>query len=275
MQCAVVIRQHLARTNEVLNVLTALRRGCGTLYLPADWARAGELSWSEKLPEELDLVATLGGDGTLLIAARLLAGRDVPIFGINLGTLGFLTEINPAEVADELASFRAGTAKVEARMLLTADWPGAPQPVTALNEVALVADNYPSMLNLTTAIDGEELSRLRGDGLIIATPTGSTAHSLSAGGSVLEPSLETLLLTPVCPHTFSLRPLAVSAEHELSVAVADPSTGALVRCDGRVAGKLAAGETLTVRRAAGRVKIILSGRRSFFAVLKQKLGWGE
>lgn len=275
MRCAVVIRENLARTNEVLNVLEALRRGCDQLYLPAGWTMPGAKIWSDSLPAELDLVATLGGDGTLLIAARLLAGRAVPVFGINLGALGFVTEFNATEVTDELASFRAGTAKIETRLTLAAAWPAAAQPAIALNEVAVLPDNYPSMLALSVSIDDEELSHVRGDGLIIATPTGSTAHSLSAGGSVLEPSLAALLVTPICPHTLSLRPLAVSADHVLAVSVTAPSQSALIRCDGRALGHLRAGETLTVRRAPGPVKIVLSGRRTFFAVLKQKLGWGD
>lgn len=275
MNCAVVIREGLARTNEVNSVLTALRQGCRTLYLPPEWKIDGAKNWSGTLPAALDLVATLGGDGTLLVAAHLLAGRDIPIFGINFGALGFLTEINAGEVADELARFSRGEAKVEARLTLNAAWPESPQPAFALNDIAILSDNYPSMLALNVTIDGEELSRVRGDGLIIATPTGSTAHSLSAGGSVLEPSLAALLLTPICPHTFSLRPLAVSADHVLTVAVAEPSTSALLRCDGRVAGRLKAGEILTVRRAPGSVRIILSGQRTFFAVLKKKLGWGD
>ena len=275
MRCAVVIREKLARTNEVLNVLEALRRGCAKLYLPADWPMPGTETWRDALPAEIDLVATLGGDGTLLIAARLLAGRAVPVFGINLGALGFLTEFNATEVTDELARFRAGTAEIEPRLTLAAAWPEAAQPAVALNEVAVLSDNYPSMLSLTVAIDGEELSHVRGDGLIIATPTGSTAHSLSAGGSVLEPSLAALLVTPICPHTFSLRPLAVSADHVLTIGVIAPSPSALIRCDGRASGRLLAGELLTVRRAPGTVRVVLSGRRSFFAVLKQKLGWGD
>lgn len=273
MRCAVVVRQGLARTDEVRGVIAALRQGCDELILPAGWEEAGCGTWREVLPD-VDLVASVGGDGTLLIAVHLLAGRDIPVFGINLGRLGFLTEINPAEVAEELARFRRGEAKVEQRMMLQAQWPGEEQPVMVLNEVAVLSDDYPSLLALQTFIDGEELSHVRGDGLVIATPTGSTAHSLSAGGSIIEPSLEAMLVTPVCPHTFSLRPLAVTDDHVIGVSVAEPSPGALLRCDGRVRGRLRRDETLTVRRAPCPVRLVLSGRRSYFSVLKQKLGWG-
>lgn len=274
MECAVVIAAGLTRSLEVEDVLKQLARGFETLWLPAGWATPPAKEWRCELPAA-DLVAVLGGDGTLLEAVRLLGGRPTPIFGINLGHLGFIVEINPNEVAAELARFRTGNARLRTRMMLAASWPGQPEPAAVLNEAAVFPEGHPSILSLSTAVDGEHLSAFRGDGLLIATPTGSTGHSLSAGGSILEPGISAVMVTPVCPHTLSLRPLVVGSDRVITVTLRPPSTSAQVRLDGRVRGRLETGQTLTVSRADQTVCLVASSQRSFFYLLQRKLGWGD
>jgi len=274
MKFAVVIKRDLPVTNEVEQLLAVLQCNCDQLFLPAGWNLPGTESWGKTLPR-VDLVVVLGGDGTLLEAVRLLEGSATPIFGVNLGRLGFMVEVNPEEMAAELALFKAGKANIQSRLMLQVEWPGSAAPVTVLNEVGLMPQDHPSMLYLQTKVDGEYLSSFSGDGLLVATPTGSTGHSLSAGGSILEPLMEAILLTPLCPRTLSVRPLAIHAKRSIEITICPPSTTCLVRLDGRVCGRLQGEEKMTVKKSPKQVNLVASPRRSFFQLLHKKLGWGD
>lgn len=229
-------------------------------------------------PDVVDVLITLGGDGTLLRGARLLAGRPVPILGVNLGRLGFLTACAGDDLADALRRLSTGEYEVERRMALDAqafDVDGAERRrLSALNDVVLHKGGFARVLGLTVEADGVAIARFSADGLVISTPTGSTGYSLSAGGPVVVPTLESLIMTPISAHTLALRPLVLPPHVELRVRANDGPQQLLVTVDGQAGTTFAPGETLTVRRAERPVLIVRLPGSSFFSRLTHKLGWG-
>lgn len=263
-------------------VLAALRRLAPTLELT--------LSFEESLrdvagpdapviePGKVDALLTLGGDGTLLRAARLDAGRGVPILGVNLGRLGFLT-CCPADMMEEaLRKFAAGDCSVEKRMTLDArvlDASGRDRAHwRALNDVVLHKGGFARVVTMRVQANGESVARYSADGIVLATPTGSTAYNLSAGGPVVFPTLETIIVTPVSAHTLALRPLVLPPSAEVLVQPEDGPEELLVTVDGQVGTTFAIGETLVVRRSQVPVPIVRFGEGSFFATMREKLRWG-
>lgn len=230
------------------------------------------------VPGAVDAMLTLGGDGTLLRAARIDADHPVPILGINLGRLGFLT-CCPAEMMEEaLRRFAAGDYVVEKRMTLDARVRGAAGAERArwraLNDVVLHKGGFARVVTMRVQANGETVASYSADGVVLATPTGSTAYNLSAGGPVVFPTLETILLTPVSAHTLALRPLVLPPSSEITVQAEDGPEELLVTVDGQVGGTFAIGETLVVRRSAHSVPIVRFGEGSFFATMREKLHWG-
>ncbi|NGP54540.1 NAD(+) kinase [Thioalkalivibrio sp. XN8] len=225
-----------------------------------------------------DLVIAVGGDGTMLYASRLVAGRDVPLLGINRGRLGFLADITPGEMVRRLDEVLAGDYEEERRLMLEAviDNGGPPRRALALNDVVLQKRDTGRMLDFENWIDGVYVNTHGGDGLVIATPTGSTAYALSGGGPIVHPSLEAITLVPICPHTLSDRPIVVRADARIEVRVLPrPDTRAEVSCDGIALGDLAAGERLSVGAAEERVVLIHPRGHDYFRLLRSKLHWGR
>jgi NAD+ kinase len=230
------------------------------------------------VPEEVDALLTLGGDGTLLRAARLAAGQALPILGINLGRLGFLT-CCPADMMEEaLRRFAKGEYSVETRMTLDArvrDASGRDRARwRALNDVVLHKGGFARVVTMRVRANGEEVARYAADGIVCATPTGSTAYNLSAGGPVVFPTLETILVTPVSAHTLALRPLVLAPTAEVTVQPEDGPEELLVTVDGQVGTTFAIGETLAVRKSDRPVLIVRFGDSSFFTTMRDKLHWG-
>jgi NAD+ kinase len=229
-------------------------------------------------PAELHALLTLGGDGTLLRGARVISPHAVPILGINLGRLGFLTCCNADEMSDALTRFARRDYYAESRMALEArvfDSRGVErQSWIALNDVVLHKGGFARVVGVRVAADGEPIATYASDGIVVSTPTGSTAYSLSAGGPVVYPTLETIVLTPVAAHTLAIRPLMLPSSVEVTLRADDASEELLVTVDGQVGTTFAAGETLSVRRAPGGVLIVRFPGSSFFTTLRQKLGWG-
>lgn len=226
----------------------------------------------------LDAVLSLGGDGTLLRAARLVGGRAVPILGVNLGRLGFLTSCTGDEIELALRRLAAGDYIAEPRMALHA---GAVDPHGAvrmrwrsLNDVVLHKGGFARVVRFSVAVDGEPMATYGADGVVVSTPTGSTAYSLSAGGPVIVPTVESILITPVSPHTLAVRPLVVPHTAVVSVQGEDGLTGLLVTIDGQVGTTFGESETLVVRRAENPVLVVRFPGTTFFARLRRKLGWG-
>lgn len=232
-----------------------------------------------ELADAADLVVAVGGDGTMLYASRLVAGRDVPLLGINRGRLGFLADITPGEMLRRLDEVLAGDYDEERRLMLEAvidRGDGAPRRALALNDVVLQKRDTGRMLDFENWVNGVYVNTHGGDGLVIATPTGSTAYALSGGGPIIHPSLDAITLVPICPHTLSDRPIVIRGDARIEVRVLErPDTRAEVACDGQPLGELAAGERLLVQAAVERVLLIHPRGHDYFRLLRSKLHWGR
>jgi NAD+ kinase len=235
----------------------------------------------QALVSRAGLVLVLGGDGTLLSMAGCIAqaGRRVPILGVNFGSLGFLTEVTLPELYPALEAALAGRAHVEERLMLraTVHSPSAEPPTgVAVNDVVINKAAPSRLINLSVFVGHEFVTNVRADGLIIATPTGSTAYNLSAGGPVVEPSVDAMVLTPIAPHTLSNRPVVIPASATVRVKpVIGDRDGAFVTLDGQAGFELRAGDEITVCRAAEPMRLIRPSTRSYFEVLREKLNWGQ
>jgi NAD+ kinase len=232
----------------------------------------------EKLAAEVDLIVSLGGDGTLLSVARAVGARSVPILGVNLGTLGFLTEVTLEEMMTVLEKVLEGSAPLVSRMRLevvVVRGAGELGRFIALNDAVITKTALARMIDLETFADGQDVTSYHGDGLILATPTGSTAYSLSAGGPILLPGTEAIVLTPICPHSLTQRPLVLPVESEIEVVVHTLGGGATITIDGQEGIELLDGDRVTVRRSPHPVDIVGCPRRTRFEILQAKLRWGE
>jgi NAD+ kinase len=229
-------------------------------------------------PDALDAMLTLGGDGTLLRAARIVSENPVPILGINLGRLGFLTCAPADGLETALRRLAAGEYVVEQRMTLDARVRGSDGVERArwraLNDVVLHKGGFARVVTLCVQANGETVAHYSADGVVLATPTGSTAYNLSAGGPVVYPTLETILLTPVSAHSLALRALVLPPTAEVTLRVEDGPEELLVTVDGQVGATFSKGETLVVRRSAQPVPIVRFPEGSFFATMREKLQWG-
>lgn len=235
----------------------------------------------DRMPAQVDLVLVLGGDGTLLgMADRIAqAERDIPILGVNFGSLGFLTEITRPELFHVLAQTLAGASRLDERLVLRATVPrpdGTTTTHAAANDVVFSRGALSPIMELRVRVGGQFVTRVRADGLIVATPTGSTAYNLAAGGPIVHPSMQALVLTPIAPHTLSNRPIVVPAEREVTVQAADdvPGAEAFVTFDGQDGIRLHPGAEVTIARAPRPLRLIRAETRTYFEVLRQKLGWG-
>jgi NAD+ kinase len=229
-------------------------------------------------PDEIDALLTLGGDGTLLRGARWIDGRNVPILGVNLGRLGFLTSCGSDDLETALKDFCAGNYSAEPRMVLSAaasDGTGAVKHEwRALNDVALHKGGFARVVRLKISIDGAAIGTYAADGIVISTPTGSTGYSLSAGGPVVVPTVESIVITPISAHTLAIRPMVIPADAVVTIEAADSPTELLVTVDGQVGTRLVQNEKMTVRRAEKPVRIVRFKGTTFFERLRVKLGWG-
>jgi NAD+ kinase len=226
----------------------------------------------------LDALLTLGGDGTLLRGARVIAPHPVPILGVNLGRLGFLTCCNADQLSNALMRFARHDYVAEPRMALRAkvlDVRGIERERwIALNDVVLHKGGFARVVAIRVSANGEAVASYAADGVVLSTPTGSTAYSLSAGGPVVYPTLETIVVTPVSAHTLAIRTVILPASAEVTLTADDGPAELLVTVDGQVGTTFSGGETLSVRRAEGDVLIIRFPGTTFFSTLRQKLGWG-
>jgi NAD+ kinase len=232
-----------------------------------------------ELAKGCDLAIVVGGDGTLLNAARSLAEADVPVLGVNLGRLGFLADISPDEMHERLDEILAGQYKEEHRSLLHATVLRDGRTISesdALNDVVVHKWDIARMIDIDTSIDGRFLNSLRADGLIVSTPTGSTAYALSGGGPVLDPALEALVLVPICPHTLSNRPIVVSDQVEIEIVVhGGQSTKAQITCDGQINSDLASGDHVRIKRKDHDLRLIHPRKHDHFDIMRRKLRWAE
>jgi len=232
----------------------------------------------ESIPRTCDLVIVAGGDGTLLSVARTAAPRSVPILGVNLGSLGFLTELQPEELFRVLERVVAGHYAIEERRMLRVRLYRGRRKVrehAALNDVVLAKSTLARMVNLEVSVDGVPVAAYTSDGLILSTATGSTAYSLSAGGPILDPRVSAFIVTPICPHSMAYRPLVVPASVELRARLRTTTDEEVfVTLDGQIGYPLLGGETVVVDDHPAPVRLVRVSGRGFFEVLRAKLRWG-
>lgn len=243
---------------------------------------AEQLGWVATGPAELreraELVIVLGGDGTLIHAARLLRGRPVPILGINLGSLGFMTEVPVADAMTVLDTVLKGQAQVTSRMKLSCKLVRDGKTVLedeVLNDIVIAKSALAKIADHETWLDGAYVATFKSDGVIFATPTGSTAYSLSAGGPIVHPSVDCVVITPICPHALTQRPIVVPADQPLRVQLTSEVSDVFLTIDGQVGQALKLGDRLEVMKSPARVQIVRNPSLDYFGVLRTKLHWAE
>jgi NAD+ kinase len=238
---------------------------------------AKHLVLSEPIPEmEVDLAIVLGGDGTMLWAARALAPRGVPLAGVNAGKFGFLAAFSLEGMVKELPELLDGSRQAREWLMLEAQAAGSAGEFRslALNDVVLTGAQPARMVLIGLAVDGECVTTYAGDGLAVSTPVGSTAYSLSAGGPIVDPLLEAMVVTPICAHSLSNRPLVVPAGAHLTITLAGRTERGILTADGQETTSVALDEPVHVRRADVRARVFGTASRSYYETLRDKLGWG-
>ena len=233
----------------------------------------------DRLPEYCDLIIAVGGDGTFLAAARATADYEIPLVGVNLGRLGFLVDISPEQLTSRLEPILNGQFKTERRCMLHASIFRDGVEIhrqTAVNEVVVHRWVTPSMIEIVTSIDGVYLNTQRSDGLVVATPTGSTAYSLSAGGPILHPGLSALVLVPLNPHTLSNRPIVIDDNVEIEIGFSQTKQiNALVTCDHLEIPDVLIGDKIVIKKAVQAIKILHPEDHDYFNILRSKLNWSR
>lgn len=274
-----------ARVMESLRILAGHLSSKSIAVFVADAAPAHALPGSvQRLPESelasrAGLAIAVGGDGSMLYAARRVAAAGVPLLGINRGRLGFLADVGPSDMLVRLDEVLRGEYEIEKRLMLRAEIVEGGKVLAAgiaLNDIVVTRHDPGRMLEIRTFVDGRYVNTHGGDGFVIATATGSTAYALSCGGPIVSPTLDAIVLVPICPHTLSERPIIVPAAAVTEIMLNERhSIGADVSCDGEVLAELVPGHTLRVRAAEERVELVHPRGHDYFQILREKLHWGR
>ncbi len=277
----IISKPKIARGSEVISGLLAWLEERGIHYrCDAQTAAYGQVNnyfSREDLPEGADLVIVLGGDGTLLSAARWIGGRDIPLFAVNLGHLGFLTSIKLEDLYPELGRALTGEHRIGRRRMVDCALIRNNETIaaySALNDVVITKSELARMIDLDTHVDSHFVAAYKADGLIISTPTGSTAYSLSAGGPVIFPSVAALCITPICPHMLTNRPVIVPDNSVIQI-LNHGEDGTYLTIDGQVGKPLLKGDRIVCRSSEKTIQLIRPPKALFFDVLREKLKWGE
>ena len=284
-RCALVGRFPDPRVAESVNVLIPhlLSRQIQVI-ISTETTYSGDAAGIVRMPEAeigtaADLVIAIGGDGTLLYAAGLVARHGVPLLGVNRGRLGFLTDVMPTNMFPCIDAALEGRLTPDERPLLAACVyyaDGRVSEALALNDVVMQKLVTGRMLDFETHLDGAYVNTHAGDGIVIASPTGSTAYALSCGGPIIEPHLDVLVVAPICPHTLSDRPIVVSARSQIEVRLLErPDTRAQVTCDGTVLGELEPGDRLCIKAASESITLLHPAGHDYYKLLRSKLHWGR
>jgi NAD+ kinase len=280
-------RVGLIGNSEKISAAAAVKRAAGLseaagrkIYSDPATARLAQLKSvvcadAASLARQVDLLVVFGGDGTMLRVAREIAGSRTPILGVNVGGLGFLTAVPSEKLAQALKCVWGGHFKFESRVLIqaTGHCGGHPVDQTALNDIVVGRGIASRLIELAVSVDGDPLTHYRCDGLIVSSPTGSTAYSLAAGGAVVFPTAEVFALTPICPHTLSNRALILPLTATIEVKVISPKPATILSADGQVVSELAPGDKITIRRARRTVRLMQLSGSSFCETLRCKLHW--
>ena len=283
MRVGIVTKHNLTAARPILAELEVWLRDRG---VTAIWSSEAEAVMPaavrtvvdrQRIAQDVDVVLVLGGDGTLLAVADIIgqSDRDVPILGVNFGSLGFLTEITRPELFATLESAVNRRVELDERMMLCGRTASSSR--VALNDIVLTRTALSRMIDLDVTVGDQFVTSVRCDGLIVASPTGSTAYNLSAGGPVVHPSMDAIVLTPIAPHTLTHRPIVIPAEREVRVAAAAGNDGAeiYITFDGQHGFALRPGEEVSITRAAKPIRLVRAANRNYFEVLRSKLKWGE
>lgn len=282
--CALVGRFQDPRVAESVGLLVPHLRSRDVRVLISEETSFGPDPGVGRVPEQeigaqADLVIAIGGDGTLLYAARLVARHRVPLLGVNRGRLGFLTDVMPQDMFPCIDAALLGKLEVDERPLLRArlqDAAGAVSEALALNDVVMQKLATGRMLDFETHLNGKYVNTHAGDGVVVASATGSTAYALSCGGPIIEPHLEAFVVAPICPHTLSDRPIIVSARSRIEVKLLErPDTRAQITCDGIVLGEFAPGDNLCIEAGRERVTLLHPAGFDYYRLLRSKLHWGR
>ena len=278
---AIFAKVHDPRCQDVALQLISWLRGKGLVPL-VEAHLARHIGFTETIindiPDKTDLVVVLGGDGTLISVARLIGAHEVPILGVNLGSLGFLTEITLVELCASVDRYLSGDYKISDRIMLhvaVVRNGSIIEEKRVLNDLVINKGALARIIDLETTINGNYLTTFKGDGLIISTPTGSTGYSLSANGPILYPELECFVITPICPHTLTNRPIVVASDSLVTVELKCIKEDVFLTLDGQVGVELKCGDEIRIRKAEKRTRLIISSSRDYFEILRTKLKWGE
>lgn len=250
------------------------------VFLDAETARALDTEGYSRsqIPSLADVIIVLGGDRTMLSVARLVGDKGVPILGVNLGGLGFITEVNREEIFSAMNKVLSGSCSEEERIMLTAMVYRHGEKIAdflVLNDVVINKGALARITDMETYVNNAYVTTFKADGLILSTPTGSTAYSLSAGGPILYPTLNSILLTPICPHTLTNRPIVLPDNVVIEVILRSASEDVFLTLDGQVGFSLRNNDAIEVRKAEFKTKILIPCERDYFQVLRTKLKWGE
>lgn len=279
---AVLGRYSDPRVAEPMNTLADFLTGAG-ITVVAQPESAASINARAVVGEEIasvaDLIIAVGGDGTMLHAATLTGSGKIPLLGVNRGRLGFLADVSPAEMLENLAQILDGNYSRELRLQLSVkitSTSGAEMSAEALNDIVLQRKDTGRMVEYETRIADKFVNRHSGDGLIVATPTGSTAYALSCGGPIIEPLLDAVVLAPICPHTLSDRPIVIPSRHNIEVTLMPlKDTRAEVSVDGRSLGELEANQKLLISESENRLTLIHPPGYDYYEILRSKLHWGR
>lgn len=232
----------------------------------------------EEIVSDAEMIFVLGGDGTMLSVSRLVAEKGIPILGINLGSMGFITEVNRSEVFTAVDRILADDCTVEDRLMLTAKVRRNDKIIseyTVLNDVVINKSALARIIDLETFVDDHYVTTFKADGLIISTPTGSTAYSLSAGGPILYPTLDSIILTPICSHTLTNRPIVLHGDSGIEVALRSPNADVYMTLDGQMGLPLEMNDIIEIGKSPFRTRLLIPCERDYFSILRTKLKWGE
>ncbi len=266
---------------QILEEIIPYMEGKGfEVYLEEDAARMVQRTGISRsqLPELVDAVIVLGGDGTMLSVARLVAHKDVPILGINLGGLGFITEVNRAEIKEAIDKMLVEECAVEERLMLNVHIHRLGEKLSdylVLNDVVINKGALARIIDLETFIDHQYVTTYKADGLIISTPTGSTAYNLSAGGPIIHPTLNSVVITPICPHTLTNRPLVISYESMIEIILQSESEDVFLTLDGQVGYSIRKGDRVEIMKSEHKTRLLIPCEKDYFNILRTKLKWGE
>lgn len=281
---ALIARDHDPQVQETVKSLVTMLCGLGRKVWVSQDTEFARLPDVQAAPEEeignhCDLMIAVGGDGTMLQAAHLIRRASLPLLGINRGRRGFLADIRPHEIESGVAGILSGQYLRESRMLLTATLRNdhsIRHELHALNDVVVQRGAMGQMLDFEVRVDDAYVNTHRGDGLIISTPTGSTAYALSSGGPIMQPGLNAVAMVPICPHTLSDRPVVIPGNSHIEIRVKHRfDADAFVTVDGRISDEIKAGDTLEVTQAVDRITLLHPSNYDYFEVLRSKLNWGH